>query len=171
MSKYSIDSSTLTAIADAIREKGGTSDPILAESMAAAIEAIEVGGEWKVTSGEIVFSEEQILTGTWEIAHGLASEPLFAVVTTDYVLRSTSLFGMAAYGRRDFTISEVRNGISISSSLSGINMVAVVKPSIARYLSTAGTNGCSCDENNIYVYASSILYPGYVYTWYAGVKA
>lgn len=43
MSKYSIDSSTLTAIADAIREKGGTSDPILAEGMAAAIAEIQKG--------------------------------------------------------------------------------------------------------------------------------
>lgn len=43
MSKYSIDNTTLTAIADAIREKSGTTDPILTEGMAAAIAAIEAG--------------------------------------------------------------------------------------------------------------------------------
>lgn len=37
--------STLTAIANAIREKGGTSDPIAFDAMAAAVAAIEAGAD------------------------------------------------------------------------------------------------------------------------------
>lgn len=44
MSEYLIQGATLTAIADAIREKEGTTDAIPAADMAARIEAIESGG-------------------------------------------------------------------------------------------------------------------------------
>lgn len=57
MSKYSIDNTTLTAIADAIREKGGTSDPILAEGMAAAIAGIKEMGEY--LTGTFVTAEDE----------------------------------------------------------------------------------------------------------------
>lgn len=43
MAKYVIDGSTLTAIADAIRAKGGTSAEMLPGEMAALIVAIETG--------------------------------------------------------------------------------------------------------------------------------
>ena len=46
--------STLTAIADAIREKGGTTDPIAFDAMAAAVEAIEAGGEVEYETGSFV---------------------------------------------------------------------------------------------------------------------
>lgn len=44
MSKYSINDTTLTAIADSIRSKAGTSDPILVSGFADAIAAIPTGG-------------------------------------------------------------------------------------------------------------------------------
>lgn len=44
MSKYSIEDTTLTAIADSIRNKAGTSDPILVSGFADAIAAIPTGG-------------------------------------------------------------------------------------------------------------------------------
>ena len=44
MAKYSIEGSTLQGIADAIRAKSGTSDPIATSAFAEAIAAIEVGG-------------------------------------------------------------------------------------------------------------------------------
>ncbi len=43
MAKYTIDSTTLTGIADAIREKGGTADPIATSAMAEAILALKGG--------------------------------------------------------------------------------------------------------------------------------
>lgn len=50
--------STLTAIADAIREKAGTTDPIAFDAMAAAIAAIEAGGSIEVEYGTFTLSEE-----------------------------------------------------------------------------------------------------------------
>lgn len=44
MSKYSIEDTTLTAIADSIRSKAGTSDPIQVSGFADAIAAIPTGG-------------------------------------------------------------------------------------------------------------------------------
>lgn len=44
MAKYFIEDTTLTNIADAIRAKDGTTEPILTEDMASRIEAIESGG-------------------------------------------------------------------------------------------------------------------------------
>lgn len=44
MSKYSIEDTTLTAIADSIRSKAGTSGPILVSGFADAITAIPTGG-------------------------------------------------------------------------------------------------------------------------------
>lgn len=51
MSKYSINDTTLTAIADSIRSKAGTSDPIQVSGFADAIAAIPTGGG----GGEVVF--------------------------------------------------------------------------------------------------------------------
>lgn len=44
MSKYVIDGSTLTAIADAVREKDGSTEKILVSDIASAITAIPTGG-------------------------------------------------------------------------------------------------------------------------------
>lgn len=68
MSKYSINDTTLTAIADAIREKGGTSAPILANGMAAAIAAIQAGGAGGGATSMITKVQEQFylnITALW----------------------------------------------------------------------------------------------------------
>ena len=44
MAKYSIEDSTLSAIAEAIREKGGTTEAMTPADMAEAIAAIQAGG-------------------------------------------------------------------------------------------------------------------------------
>lgn len=76
MSKYSIEDTTLTAIADAIREKGGTSDPILTEGMAAAIAAIEAGGGCAI--GTIIPADTSI--DALEIDHNLGAIPEFVML-------------------------------------------------------------------------------------------
>lgn len=53
MSKYVIDSSTLTAIGDAVRGKDGSTDPILVSEIASRITNIPAGG-----SGELKYKEE-----------------------------------------------------------------------------------------------------------------
>ena len=49
MSKYVIDSSTLTSIADAVRTKGGTTDPIVVSDIPTAITNLPSGGEPIIT--------------------------------------------------------------------------------------------------------------------------
>lgn len=49
MSKYVIDSSTLTSIADAVRTKGGTTDPIVVSDIPTAITNLPSGGEPVIT--------------------------------------------------------------------------------------------------------------------------
>ena len=49
MSKYVIDSSTLTSIADAVRTKGGTTEPIVVSDIPAAITNLPSGGEPVIT--------------------------------------------------------------------------------------------------------------------------
>lgn len=83
MSKYSIDNTTLTAIADAIREKGGTSDPILTEGMAAAIAAIEAK---QYASGTFIPNED---TFEIEIHHNLKRMPEGAVVFNPVVVNES----------------------------------------------------------------------------------
>lgn len=58
MSKYVIDSSTLTSIADAVRTKGGTTDPIVVSDIATAIANIPSGG-----GGEYFTDEDLTFTG------------------------------------------------------------------------------------------------------------
>lgn len=53
MSKYFIEDTTLISIADAIRSKDGTSEPILTEDMASRIEAIPSGGDTSIEDGLI----------------------------------------------------------------------------------------------------------------------
>ena len=61
MAKYTINDTTLTSIADAIRAKGGTTAALTPAQMAEAIAAIQAGGggsgAWYQT-GEITFAEE-----------------------------------------------------------------------------------------------------------------
>lgn len=81
--------STLTAIADAIREKGGTSDPIAFDAMAAAIAAIEAGGggafRKSVTPSEDILAKNMFKESHYgDIYHNLGVIPnLFLVWSED----------------------------------------------------------------------------------------
>lgn len=55
MSKYVIDGATLSAIADAVREKGGTTEKILVSDIASAIDAIQTGGGEGLTAEDLAF--------------------------------------------------------------------------------------------------------------------
>lgn len=70
MSQYLINESTLTAIADAVREKSGTSEPIKVSELPTAIAAIEAGG-----GGEEYFTDEE-LAFTGSIANTFTYGPL-----------------------------------------------------------------------------------------------
>ena len=55
MSKYAINDTTLTAIADSIRAKGGTSDPIQVSNFASAIANLPTGGG-DITAEDLAFT-------------------------------------------------------------------------------------------------------------------
>lgn len=58
MSKYVIDSSTLTSIADAVRTKGGTTEPIVVSDIPTAITNIPSGGGGGLTAEDLTFTED-----------------------------------------------------------------------------------------------------------------
>lgn len=70
MAKYVIEDTTLTGIADAIRGKTGTTDPIAVTDMAAQIEAITGGGSEETLTA--IF-EEQTVEGFADGGYGAAS--------------------------------------------------------------------------------------------------
>lgn len=75
MAKYSIDSATLTGIADAIREKAGTTDSILTSAMADAIASIPEGA--KVYTGSLLVNS---ITNEISFTHNLGVIPTFVAV-------------------------------------------------------------------------------------------
>lgn len=83
MGKYSIEANTLTAIADAIREKGGTTDAIFAEGMAAAIAAIEAGGGANVSDFGFTKAVFGTTIGSQSFYHGMGEYPKLVVFYAD----------------------------------------------------------------------------------------
>lgn len=86
--------STLTAIADAIREKGGTTDPIAFDAMAAAVAAIEAGGGLKMETGTVTFAEDttNVYMPPYEALtmHGMTAPIFVAVYPTEQYYHSVS---------------------------------------------------------------------------------
>lgn len=60
MSQYLINESTLTAIADAVREKTGGTESILVSELPTAIAGIEAGGGGELTAEDLAFSGEML---------------------------------------------------------------------------------------------------------------
>ena len=83
MAKYSIEDSTLTGIADAIREKNGTTENISPTDMAAAILAISSGdgGGLKYEIGQFTVASD---TQSTTVHHNLGETPYFMMVWTDH---------------------------------------------------------------------------------------
>ena len=82
-----VDSSVLdaglTAIANAIRAKAGTSDPIAFDAMAALIESIEAGGGAGIATGSFTNTYSNKYDQT--ITHGLGAIPKMVIVLWDDV--------------------------------------------------------------------------------------
>lgn len=84
MAEYLVQDTSLTAVADAIREKGGTSEPLgFPEGMAAAVRSIQSGGDLSLgitgaTPGQIVrvkAVDEASKPTEWETVRDLTREP------------------------------------------------------------------------------------------------
>lgn len=70
----------LTAIANAIREKGGTSEPLTLDQMAAAITAIEAGGGANIKMGSFTLSQT---ADSYTLTHGLGAIPQFIMLMSN----------------------------------------------------------------------------------------
>ena len=76
MAKYSIEDSTLSAIAEAIREKAGTSETMTPADMAEAIAAIKAGGGRPFATGTLTRQNQKAAT-----ISGLSFAPKLVLVT------------------------------------------------------------------------------------------
>lgn len=79
MAQGVINDTTLTSIADAIREKLESTDTMFPSEMAALIESIEAGGSGKIAYGSVSFSSGT----TKSVTHGLGVKPTFYMCTSE----------------------------------------------------------------------------------------
>lgn len=77
MALYTINSDTLTGIADAIRTKRDITTQIKPEDMALAISLIDSGGASGADTGEVSFTGAGTYTSSFRIDHKLGREPVF----------------------------------------------------------------------------------------------
>lgn len=148
MSKYVIDDSTLTGIADAIRTKEETSDPIPVEEMAERIGAIETGVTLPTLSNPATAAE--ILSGyeaigaDGEVVTGTALETASTATAADIMSGKTAynsagdlLTGTASAGLKvktgSMTFSKADDSLTVSQT--------GIKYAIAEYDGTAAYNG------------------------------
>ena len=162
-----VDSAVLNAglkqIADAIREKGGTSGNLaFPAAMADAIAAIQAGGA-KIEMGTIDASESVTVTKTepFSVEHGLGAVPNFVCFAKAGKCTTTSQFRAAFYFKR--YSSGTPASYSISAKSGGIETL----PSI---YSDESMMGISVDDAKFHVYANSKTIVAYTsYYWIAGV--
>jgi len=94
MAKYSITDTTLTAIADAIREKAGKSDAMTPAQMAEMIAGLKTGGEFATATCTVA---EKTAIDQVTISHDLGRQPVYGVW---WVEETTLLSSDAATGSR-----------------------------------------------------------------------
>lgn len=80
MAKYTINDTTLTSIADAIRAKGGTTAALTPAQMAEAIAAIQAGGGGYKTGTFTLAEFRKLKNDSYVIDHGLNSMPSYIFV-------------------------------------------------------------------------------------------
>lgn len=123
MSKYVIDSSTLTSIADAVRTKGGTTDPIVVSDIPTAITNLPSGGEPVIT--ELTVTQN----GTYTASDGVDGySPVTVNVPQDgsppesvFVLSGDCSYRFAN-GGWDWFIEKYGNRVTTSDIISVSNM-------------------------------------------------
>lgn len=119
MSKYVINDTTLTAIADAVREKAGTEDLILVSELPTAIANIPTGGGG---GGEEIPEEAFILTGSCEYRFAKNNWNWFIDnygdnVTTKDITTCNSMFNMST------NLKRIPFEINLSSTTSSMDLL------------------------------------------------
>lgn len=156
MATYAIEDTTLTAIANAIREKGGTNAAMTPAEMAALIDAIEAGGGvpeglTAVTAGSFTPTSN---TTSYSVKHGLGTTPTFAIV----MVKSASSSEAAQY------IGQIAAGSPISNGMYYYRLAN----STGNASSALGGTKLSSSAITLLLSSSYPLLAGKVYRWCVG---
>ena len=176
MAKYSIEDTTLTGIADAIRGKTGGTDPVAVSDMAAQIEGIEVGGggdidaliyrsiteisSSSVTSiGDSAFRNcSNLTTVDFPVATSIGSSAFYScssLTTVDFPV-ATSIGTYAFYSCRSLTTADFPVVTSIGTY--AFNSCRVLKSLLLR-----GNNVCTLSSTNAFNSTPIKSGTGYIY--------
>lgn len=137
--------SKLKAVADAIRSAGGTTDTLaFPDAMAAAITAIQAGGEYIIEHGTRTFTEDTFpYTTPVIIEHGLGKRPLFffGVSGTDGLYKQNAITYIVAVYDGFSGIYPVRgaSGFSCYATNAGSKSMNVIGGAAREYVSMDAT--------------------------------
>ena len=163
MAKYTIEDTTLTNIANAIRTKGGTTATLTPAEMVTAIDAISAGGG---TGGDINVMEATLTSNSSTLNKG------YGVNVFDYVDSVEDILCIVVRTRRDYTgyntIGMYMKGYGFieettmspfSSSDPGVALGAVFNPQLYSY---SKATVCAVDSTAFVIHkASGMFYPRY----------
>ena len=176
MAKYSIEDTTLTGIADAIRGKTGGTDPVAVSDMAAQIEGIEVGGggdidalidrsiteisSSSITSiGDSAFRNcSNLTTVDFPVATSIKPSAFYScsnLTTVDFPV-ATSIGSYAFYSCRSLTTADFPVVTSIGTY--AFNSCRVLKSLLLR-----GNNVCTLSSTNAFNSTPIKSGTGYIY--------
>lgn len=149
MAKYSIDSSTLTDIADAIRGKYGETDKIAVTDFAEAILGISGGGDLVAETGDFTFSEN--LQDEVYVEHSLEKVPQYIIVWIEEKVQTTpnGALSLALYKNN------------------GSHLVSYAQSSSARLKAFIGWFGEITDESFTLNSKSEHIWANNTYKWLA----
>lgn len=159
MAKYTINDTTLTSIADAIRAKGGTSAALTPSQMAEAIAAIQAGGGGganeilgqEMLSGSFVLTEDVSANGIAQFSYGIfeqnTSYTIFMCPLIEYNKLIESLGTSSVMGSLSINLSE-KNPANESAALcmdrygnrTGVKGVGLLKNYANDYLTFYATS-------------------------------
>ncbi len=167
MAKYSIENSTLTAIADAIREKMGTTTLYTPAQMASVISAIQTGGTTPdfslamdfgtfVPSRDVDGSSTRITTGLYEVWVAFIWCPILNLST---VAESKNLILSGHYNADPYGyIADTEyNKISCCTYINSMN----------GDVTSRQQNLAEIVDNSFIIYDSAYYLGGYSYHWVA----
>ncbi len=115
-----IEDSALTAVADAIREKTGSTDTMTVGDMPAAIASITAGGGLpdNMAVGSFTCPGEHSALGNFTIEHGLGTVPRAVLVWKATELADKTLTGMVCFSHE--SVCTLYNGAASSKVAEGV---------------------------------------------------
>ena len=155
MAEYLIQDTTLTGIANAIREKTGGTDPVAVSDMAAQIEGIQAGGGGNdVLDALIDRSITEVSSSSATSIGESAFQGCRSLTTADFPV-ATSIGSSAFYSCSSLTTADFPVATSIGSS--AFRMCSKLKSLLLR-----GNNVCTLNKN-VFVSTPISSGTGYIY--------